>query len=80
MNTTAKQSKKSSKEVTPTPFDDLSDDAYVRMPTVRALNGGCTAVTIYRLMWAGKFPQSKKISPNMTAWRVGDLRKHFRSL
>ena len=67
----------------PTPrsnFVDLPDEAFVRMKTVCALLGDCTAVTVYRLMNAGEFPHNKKLAPNMVGWNVGELRQYLKSL
>jgi predicted DNA-binding transcriptional regulator AlpA len=55
-------------------FDKLPDSAHVRVPTVAALND-VTPVTIWRWVREGRFPAPVKLGPNVTAWRVGDLRK-----
>jgi len=67
----------------PTPrsnFVDLPDEAFVRMRTVCALLGDCTAVTVYRLMGVGEFPKQKQLAPNMVGWNVGELRQYLNSL
>jgi len=67
----------------PTPrsnFADLPDEAFVRMRTVCALLGDCTAVTVYRLMATNKFPKNKQLAANMVGWSVGELRQYLKSL
>ena len=55
-------------------FNDLPDDAYVRLPVVRALNGNVHASTIWRWVRNGAYPAPEPIGPNVSAWRVGKLR------
>jgi predicted DNA-binding transcriptional regulator AlpA len=56
-------------------FDHLPDSAYVRLPTVAALRG-ISPATVWRYAKSGVLPKPVKLGPNITAWRVGDLR-HF---
>ncbi len=56
-------------------FDQLPDCAYVRLPVVRALFGGCSASTIWRAVKNGTVPQPATIAERMTGWSVGDLRQ-----
>jgi predicted DNA-binding transcriptional regulator AlpA len=63
-----------------TNFDDLPDSAFVRQPTVSMLCGGTDRATLYKWVKAGTFPAPKKLSPQTTAWNVGDLRRHFSML
>lgn len=57
-------------------FDSLPDSANVRLPVVAALNG-ISAPTVWRWVKTGRLPAPKKLGPNTTAWRVGDLRQHL---
>lgn len=61
-------------------FDQLPDSAFVRQPIVSMLCGGTDRATLYKWVKAGKFPAPKKLSPQTSAWNVGDLRRHFASL
>lgn len=54
-------------------YDQLPDSAHVRLPVVAALHGIGPA-TVWRWVRSGRLPAPKKIGPNVTAWRVGDLR------
>jgi predicted DNA-binding transcriptional regulator AlpA len=60
-------------------FDALPDSAFVRMPTVRALQGGVPAQTIYRWIKEGHHPKPFKLGAQVSAWRVSDLRQHLAS-
>lgn len=55
-------------------FDSLPDSANVRQPTVQALVG-CSSATVWRMVKRGTLPTPRKLSPRVTAWNVGDLRK-----
>lgn len=55
-------------------FDLLPDTANVRQPVVEALIG-CSAATIWRMVKRGSLPAPRKLSPRVTAWNVGLLRK-----
>ena len=55
-------------------FDQLPDSAHVRLPVVRGLYGNCSASAIWRNCKAGKIPAPIKLTDQITAWRVGDLR------
>ena len=55
-------------------FDSLPDSAHVRLPTVAAWKAIGPA-TVWRWVKAGRLPAPVKIGPNVTAWRVGDLRR-----
>lgn len=66
------------KKVKPNPvdltnFDSLPASAHVRVPVVAALKG-VSQPTIWRWVKAGNLPPPVKLGPNVTAWRVGDLR------
>jgi predicted DNA-binding transcriptional regulator AlpA len=55
-------------------FDQLPDSAHVRLPVVAALHGVGPA-TVWRWVKAGRLPAPVKLGPNVTAWRVGALRR-----
>ena len=54
-------------------FDTLPASAHVRLPVVAALHGIGPA-TVWRWVKAGRLPAPVKLGPNVTAWRVGELR------
>jgi prophage regulatory protein len=58
------------------PFDDLPDSAFVRLNQL--LSTGLvpfSAATTWRRVRAGTFPKPVRISPQVTAWRVGQIRE-----
>lgn len=55
-------------------FDALPDAANVRLPVVAALFA-CSPVTVWRRVKKGTLPAGRKLSENVTAWNVGELRK-----
>jgi predicted DNA-binding transcriptional regulator AlpA len=55
-------------------FDKLPNSAHVREPVVAGLYG-CSPATVWRGVKAGRIPAPKKLSENISAWNVGDLRK-----
>ena len=55
-------------------FDSLPDSANVRRPVVSALLG-CSPATVWRMVQRGELPAPRRLSPRVTAWNVGDLRK-----
>lgn len=55
-------------------FDSLPDSANVHQPVVQALVG-CSSATVWRMVKRGTLPAPRKLSTNVTAWNVGDLRK-----
>ena len=57
-------------------FDALPDTAFIRQSQL--INGGIvpfSASTLRRRIRAGKFPQPTKLSEQITAWRVSDVRQ-----
>jgi predicted DNA-binding transcriptional regulator AlpA len=72
------------RNTTPTPdipsalanFDSLPDSAHVRAPVVAALRG-CSINTVWRQAKAGDIPKPVKLSPGVSAWNVGSLRRHL---
>jgi predicted DNA-binding transcriptional regulator AlpA len=55
-------------------FDKLPDSAYVRLPVVAALKG-ISPATVWRWVKSSRLPAPSRLSPGVTAWRVGDLRR-----
>ncbi len=55
-------------------FDSLPNSAHVRLPVVQAVVGA-SASTIWRMAKRGDLPQPRKLSAQVTAWNVGELRK-----
>lgn len=55
-------------------FDTMPDSALVRVPVVRGLCG-CSDASVWRRVKAGTLPKPVKLSPRITAWRVGELRE-----
>ncbi len=60
-------------------FDQLPDSAHVRISTVCALYGNVTCACIWKWVKAKKIPEPIKIGPQVTAWRVGELRRDLAS-
>lgn len=60
-------------------FDKLPDCAFVRLPVVRALFGGCSASTVWRGVKTGSIPKPVPLTERMTAWNVGELRQALES-
>lgn len=58
----------------PTDLGGLADEAYIRLPAIRAIYGGVSHATIWRWVAAGAIPAPIRLSPRVTAWRVGDIR------
>ena len=56
-----------------THFDQLPDSAHVRLPVVTGLLG-CSASAVWLNVKAGNLPAPVKLTPNITGWRVSDLR------
>jgi prophage regulatory protein len=57
-------------------FSTLPDDAILRVhPTARIC--GCGPATIWRGSRLGTFPAPVKLSPKITGWRVGELRRYL---
>lgn len=55
-------------------WNDLPDVAKVRLPTVKALLS-CSSATVWRMVANGRLPAPQKLSPGVTCWSVGDLRR-----
>jgi prophage regulatory protein len=59
-----------------TDFDELPDEALIRLSLLLA----CSLIpfstsTLWRRVRASTFPRPIRLSPQVTAWRVGDIRK-----
>ena len=55
-------------------FDKLPDAAHVRLPVVCALFG-ISSATAWRWTRQGRLPTPQKLSPGVTTWNVGALRR-----
>jgi predicted DNA-binding transcriptional regulator AlpA len=58
-------------------FDLLPDDAHVRQPAVEALFA-FSGATVWRRVKDGGIPAPRKLSPRVTVWNVGELRRALR--
>lgn len=57
-------------------FDELPDSAFIRLNQL--LSNAVvpfSATTAWRRVRDGTFPEPVRISPQVTAWRVGDIRE-----
>ena len=58
------------------PFSQLPDEAFVRQKTLLQLGLiPWSAASLWRKCRSNQFPQPIKISPGVTAWRVGQIRE-----
>lgn len=62
-----------------TDFSSLPDEAFVRVDTVATLFS-VTPVSIWRWSKAGAIPKPRKLGPQVTAWNVGEIRRHLASI
>jgi prophage regulatory protein len=59
-------------------FDDLPDVALIQIrPLINFKVVPYSATTIWRKCRSGEFPSPIKVSPGITAWRVGDIRVYL---
>ena len=57
-------------------FDDLPDSSFVRLNQLLSTAViPFSAATAWRRVREGKFPQPVRVSPQVTAWRVGEVRQ-----
>ena len=56
-------------------FDSLPDEAFIRLKPIVVPVTGMSPATVWRKINEGSFPAPIKISTNITAWRVGDVRR-----
>ena len=62
------------------PFDALPDDAFIRLSLLIAWGLiPFSTSTLWRKCRSGHFPQPLKVSNQVTAWRVGDVREWLRN-
>jgi prophage regulatory protein len=59
-------------------FDTLPDEAHLRVRHVAAIMN-CSVATVWRARRAGRIPAPYRLTAGLVAWRVGDLRKAWRS-
>ncbi len=56
-------------------FNRLPDDALIRLDLLRSWGLlPFSTSTLWRKCRSGNFPSPVKVSPNVTAWRAGDVR------
>lgn len=55
-------------------FDSLPNAANVRLPVVQGLYC-CSAPTVWRRVKDRSIPAPRKLSPGVSAWNVGELRR-----
>lgn len=64
-----------------TTFDDLPDVALIQIrPLINFKVLPYSATTVWRRCKQGEFPKPIKVSPGITAWRVGDIRKYLETV
>jgi predicted DNA-binding transcriptional regulator AlpA len=62
----------------PLKFSELSDEALIRVKQLLQMQlVPYSATTLWRKCRTNEFPRPLKISAGVTAWRVGDIRKHL---
>ncbi len=62
-------------------FDALPDMALIQLrPLINFKVVPYSATTIWRKCRSGEFPSPIKVSPGITAWRVGDIRNYLNSV
>lgn len=54
-------------------FDNLPNEAFVNIQTVKALFG-CSSATVWREVQRKQIPKPYKLSIRTTRWNVGELR------
>lgn len=62
-------------------FDDLPDEAFIRLRHLLALQLiPFSATTLWRKCRNNEFPKPVKVSVGITAWKVGDVRSYLSSI
>ena len=56
-------------------FDALPDTGYLRQAQLIPHVLPISSATLWRGVVSGKFPKPVKLSENVTAWKVGDIRE-----
>ncbi|MBS1196489.1 MAG: Prophage regulatory [Proteobacteria bacterium] len=59
-------------------FDNLPDSAHVRKSVLEFLYS-CSGSTVIRRVHDGLLPAPHKLSPRISAWNVGELRRNLAS-
>jgi predicted DNA-binding transcriptional regulator AlpA len=73
-----KKAKKIVEKIEPIEFDLLPDSAFLRKKQLLALQlAPYSSSTLWRKCQTNDFPHPIKISKGISAWRVGDIRKHL---
>lgn len=60
----------------PLSLDDLPDSAFVRVTKAASLLD-ISVPTVWRWAREGRIPKPQKVGPNVTGWRLGELRAHL---
>jgi predicted DNA-binding transcriptional regulator AlpA len=62
-------------------FEDLPDEALLRLRQMLSLHlVPYSASTVWRLCRRKNFPPPIRVSPGVTAWKVGDIRAYLGNL
>lgn len=62
-------------------FNELPNEALIQIrPLINYKVVPYSATTIWRKSRSGEFPSPIKISPGITAWRVGEIRAYLNSV
>ena len=56
-------------------FKDLPDDGFIRLGLLTSTIVPFSTSTVWRKVRNGEFPSPLKLSANVTAWRIGDVRE-----
>jgi predicted DNA-binding transcriptional regulator AlpA len=56
-------------------FDTLPDSAFARQAQLIPAVVPVSHATLWRWVKSGRFPKPVKLSPAVTAWKVGDVRR-----
>jgi predicted DNA-binding transcriptional regulator AlpA len=63
-----------------TDFDELPDDALIRLSLLLAFSLiPFSTSTLWRRVRANTFPKPVRLSPQVTAWRVGEIREWLKN-
>lgn len=63
-----------------TPFDQLSNEAFIRIHQFVPDVVPTSFATIYRGVADGTFPKPYRIGKSASAWNVGEIREYLRNL
>jgi predicted DNA-binding transcriptional regulator AlpA len=56
-------------------IDDLPDSGFIRLRFLTSTIIPFSTSTLWRKVRKGEFPSPLKLSANVTAWRIGDVRE-----